>query len=293
MKNQSPLTIIVFGATGDLYQNKLSLALFNLSSLGLLPLDFSIVGFARKPFSDLEFQNFTREAILNKNPNSNLKELESFLKKVKYMQGDLGDLASFQGLGQKLLTSDAEKSICSNKLFYLAVPPTLYRTIFQNISTAGLTLPCASGVPDTGVAWTRVLVEKPFGSDMCEAEKLDQLLGELFDESQIFRIDHYLAKETMQSILDFRFFNGEKESVYPDCTNWISIDDRSEYLRRYPYMPERLIDNLLKKEARVSVTNWDRVTSDLSKLEFLIDAAWKDRQACEYDLSRPMRRSNS
>ncbi len=86
---------------------------------------------------------------------------------------------------------------------------------------------------------------------------------------------------------------GEKERVYSDCTSWFTIDKRSEYEQRYPSMPERLIDNLLKKEAKVSVTTWDRVTADLSKLEFLIDAAWKDRILCEYDLSRPMRRNNA
>lgn len=86
---------------------------------------------------------------------------------------------------------------------------------------------------------------------------------------------------------------GEKERVYPDCTNWTHINTRSDYEQRYPYMPARLIDNLLKNEAKVSVTTWDRITADPSKLEFLIDAAWKDRALCEYDLSRPMRRNNA
>ena len=86
---------------------------------------------------------------------------------------------------------------------------------------------------------------------------------------------------------------GEKERVYPDCTNWTQINTRSDYEQRYPYMPARLIDNLLKDEVKVSVTTWERIAADPSKLEFLIEEAWKDRTLCEYDLSRPMRRNNA
>ena len=85
----------------------------------------------------------------------------------------------------------------------------------------------------------------------------------------------------------------EKERVYPGCTSWSTITTRSEYEQTYPYMPERLVDNLLKTEAKVSVTTWDTVSTNPSKLEFLIDAAWRDRTSCEYDLSRPMRRYNA
>lgn len=85
----------------------------------------------------------------------------------------------------------------------------------------------------------------------------------------------------------------EKHKVYPENTSWISISDRTEYESRYPYLPDRIIDNLLESGAKVSVTNWDKVTGDIEKLQFLIDATFNDRLACDYDLSRPMRRSNS
>ena len=85
----------------------------------------------------------------------------------------------------------------------------------------------------------------------------------------------------------------EKTMVYPDVTSWTTIDSREEYERRYPYMPDRLIDNLLKSEAKISVAPWDRIKSDVGKLRFLVDAAFEDRSRCEYDLSRPMRRHNS
>ena len=210
----NPLTLTIFGATGDLYKNKLSSALFGLFSSGLLPENFDIVGFARRPMTDLEFQNFTNEAILAKNKSGNIKNLRKFLSHLKYVQGDLKNPESFKNLSEKLAQSDEKKEFCANKLFYLAVPPALYGNIFKNISEAGLTVPCAPSVLGRKAAWTRVLVEKPFGKDKKEAERLDKMLGELFDESQIFRIDHYLAKETMRNLLAFRFQNGVFESLW-------------------------------------------------------------------------------
>ncbi len=227
MKIQNPLSVIIFGVTGDLYQSKLALALFDLFLKGLLPADFSVFGFARKPFSDLEFQNFTRELIIKKSDSATPEKLEQFLLKFKYVQGDLENIENFCDLRALLGAEDKLRGVCSDKLFYLAVPPTLYSVIFKNISMAGLSVPCAPGVParnafsiadaggeDRQMAWTRILVEKPFGKDTQEAEKLDTMLGELFDESQIFRIDHYLAKETMQEIICFRFVDGTLESKW-------------------------------------------------------------------------------
>ncbi|OGI58065.1 hypothetical protein A3C60_01045 [Candidatus Nomurabacteria bacterium RIFCSPHIGHO2_02_FULL_37_45] len=211
------LTLIVFGATGDLYQNKLSLALFNLFSLGFLPPKFKIIGFTRRPLTDLEFQNFTRDAIMGHLHNvsaSQGKNLDDFLKHLKYIQGNLEVLEDFKELNRKLATADEQQGICTNKLFYLAVPPSLYEVIFKNISRAGLTIPCAPGVKEKKTAWTRVLVEKPFGKDILEAKRLDRMLGELFDEIQIFRIDHYLAKKTLQDIISFRFPDGMFESLW-------------------------------------------------------------------------------
>jgi glucose-6-phosphate 1-dehydrogenase len=211
----SPLTLVVFGATGDLYQNKLALALFNLFTLDLLPSHFGVVGFARRDWTNVEFQTFTREAILKKNPEAGqAAHFTEFLSHFKYVQGDLENVQDFLKLGAELAAYDEKKKICTDKLFYLATPPVLYATIFKNISLAGLTLPCASGVEDREKAWTRVLVEKPFGKNILDAERLDQLLGELFDESQIFRIDHYLAKEALQNILTFRFIDGSLEPLW-------------------------------------------------------------------------------
>jgi glucose-6-phosphate 1-dehydrogenase len=205
-----------------LYKNKLSIALFDLFYAGLLPKEFRVLAFARRDFSSSGFQTLTKEFILKKHLNKahrNTKEklnfenkLESFLKKIYYIKGDFTKLDDFAFLAENLKEYDILKNFCTNKLFYLAVPPHFYAEIFQNISKAGLTIPCKEIYKKN--AWTRVLVEKPFGKNILEAEKLDKMLSRLFDESQIFRIDHYLAKETMQNIINFRFSNKTLESLW-------------------------------------------------------------------------------
>lgn len=214
MANKKPLTIVVFGATGDLYQNKLAGAFFSLFVSGFLPEDFSIVGFARRPIGEEGFCELTKEAIQKHKPEALAEQVDGFLGHLKYVQGDLGNLEHFKMLSKYLGDDDHDRGACSNKLFYLAVPPNFYAGIFENIYEAGLSLPCASGVEADEHAWTRLLVEKPFGTDKNEAEELDRMLGELFMESQIFRIDHYLAKEAVQNILKFRFENGIFEPMW-------------------------------------------------------------------------------
>src|SRR3989344_1323395 len=109
---------------------------------------------------------------------------------------------------------DANAGVCANKLFYLATPPTYYETILKNISDSGLAIPCAPSKSGEEAGWTRILIEKPFGSDLENARRLDLMLGKLFSESQIFRIDHYLAKETLRNILTFRFADGVFEPFW-------------------------------------------------------------------------------
>ena len=154
-----PLTLIIFGATGDLYQNKISVALLDLFSEGLLPLDFTIVAFARKEFTDEEFRTFTKESLLKKKNGHSPKEIELFLEHFKYVQGNLNNLEDFKTLNKKLATEDEARGVCANKLFYLAVPPTLYGTIFENIAGAGLASPCVHEDANKNT-WIRVLVEK-------------------------------------------------------------------------------------------------------------------------------------
>lgn len=193
-KLQIPTTLVIFGATGDLAKRKLFSALFSLFRQGMLPKKFKIVGFSKSQFSASEFQRFILKAAKDGD-----KEL---VKKAMYQPGLFEDLEAYRKLGDILVKTDKEFKTCSNKLFYLAVAPKYYKTISENLANSGLTIPCSDGE-----GWTRVLVEKPFGEDMYAAQELDELLSKLFREEQIFRIDHYLARETMQNILTFRFSN--------------------------------------------------------------------------------------
>lgn len=210
---QKPLTIVIFGATGDLFQKKLAGALFDLHSKGLLPEQTEIVGFARKAFSHDAWRSLVTEWALAHHTGSD-DTADGFASRAFYHQGDLGSEESYARLGKFLEERDRKHGVCSDKLFYLAVPPNLYETVFTRLSASGLAIPCAPGLPDREQAWTRVLVEKPFGNNEREAERLDRMLGSLFEEEQIFRIDHYLAKETLQNIISFRFSNGLFEPLW-------------------------------------------------------------------------------
>ncbi len=209
-----PTTFVIFGATGDLFRQKLSLALLNLFSGGALPEFFRVVAFSRRPWKDEEFRNFVRETLAGKIAHVPSDIFEQFLKNILYVEGDLGNLESYQKLVELLGRLDGEIGVCMNKLFYLATPPAHYEMILESISTSGLAIPCAPTKKGGETGWTRILIEKPFGSDLENAQALDKKLATLFSESQIFRIDHYLAKETLQHILKFRFIEGLLESFW-------------------------------------------------------------------------------
>jgi len=198
----TPTIMAIVGGTGDLAQKKLLPAIFDLYIQNLLPSRFKIVGFARKKFSDEAYRIFVRESVQKKNGQHNSEALNTFLKHISYQQGTFDSPKSYEHLSGALIKIEGKFGQCSNKLFHLAVPPSHYDTILRNLADSGLTIPCSN---DTG--WTRVLVEKPFGRDIETAKELDKTLGLLFREEQIFRIDHYLGKESLQDILMFRFSN--------------------------------------------------------------------------------------
>lgn len=200
-----PTTVVIFGITGDLSHRKLLPAFFHLWKAGKLSKKFSIVGFSRRDFTDAEIR---QELFKSLPKNEDEKEKYDFLDLVSYKKGTFDEVESYAGLLKYLsvkdLSAQAGDSLgeCSNKLFYLAVPPTLYEMILTNIHKSGLHIHCG-----TKEHQTKILIEKPFGTDLKTAKKLDLLLGKYFNESQIYRIDHYLGKETLQNILSFRFSN--------------------------------------------------------------------------------------
>jgi len=202
-KTDTPTTIIIVGVTGDLSRKKLLPALFDLHRRKALPRQFRIVGFSRRVWSDEAFRNFVSEWLREDRHHHTEAELKSFLRQLTFQQGNFDAPDDFRALGKKLAAVDTEMGGCSNKLFHLAVPPDLYDLIFTNMARAGLNISCIG----KNEGWIRLLVEKPFGKDVKTARHLDMQLAKFFREEQIFRIDHYLAKDTIQNILAFRFSN--------------------------------------------------------------------------------------
>ena len=197
-----PTIFVIFGITGDLASRKLLPSLLSLYSKKLLPPRFTVVGFSRRNFSKEEFREYIRNR-LNITPGQFKEEdVKHFLDHVVYEQGMFDEVSAYNSLSERLSEIDMKNGQCSNKLIHLAVPANLYEGILLNIAHSKLNVPCADEL-----GWTRILIEKPFGEDIQNAQRLDKLLGKLFKEEQIFRIDHYLAKETLQNILAFRFAN--------------------------------------------------------------------------------------
>jgi len=204
-----PTVFVIFGATGDLMARKITPALFQLFIKGKLPLMFKIVGVSRRSWTTEEFQEHVKKILTTHKAKLKAEDINRFLKYFIYRKGSFDDEKSYIQLAEYLGLVDGEWKVCSNKLFYLAVPPQNYESIFNHLKSSGLTLPCG---PDEG--WTRVIVEKPFGHDLKTAEKLDEMLGDLFREEQIYRIDHYLGKEMLQNIITFRFSNDLFEDLW-------------------------------------------------------------------------------
>lgn len=202
-----PTILVIFGATGDLARTKLIPALFHLYDAGLLPPLWQVVGFSRRELSDASYRDFVG-AVLREHGITGAS-VADFQQRFSYRSGLFEDAAGYAELARLLGRHDEQWRTCANKLFYLAVPPRFYSTIFEHLSESGLTQPCG---PDEG--WTRVIVEKPFGKDLATAQELDAMLGKLFKEEQIYRIDHYLGKDTARNILAFRFSNAFLEPAW-------------------------------------------------------------------------------
>jgi glucose-6-phosphate 1-dehydrogenase len=190
-----PCTFVIFGATGHLSSNKLLPALYHLEAAARLAESLNIVAFSRRPWSDQDWRNHMREVLAAKiGSKIDTPVFERFIARFSYQQGDLNDAASYRELASRLPSAEA----CSSTVFYLAIKPSEFGAVIQNLEAVGLNKPRGMN---------RVVIEKPFGEDIESARMLNQLLHQHFDEEQIFRIDHFLGKETVQNLLVFRFAN--------------------------------------------------------------------------------------
>lgn len=193
-------TIVIFGGTGDLSKKKLLSALLDLYVHDRLPKKFTIIGTARTPYTDTEYQEMIKDVLVGTTHHHTLETIEAFCTHLQYVAGSSDDQSLYEELDTKIYGAES-KGQGSNVIFYLAVPPTLYESIFTKLAEHNLSK------PRTDDTYVRILLEKPFGRDFNTAQELDAKLSALYSEDQIYRIDHYLAKEAVQNILAFRFAN--------------------------------------------------------------------------------------
>ncbi|TSC86548.1 MAG: glucose-6-phosphate 1-dehydrogenase [Parcubacteria group bacterium Gr01-1014_8] len=229
-----PTILVALGGTGDLMRRKVIPAFFYLYKQGALPDKFRLVGFSRRDMTDEQFREYVKEVIVAHAGELIFPEMiDSFLKLFKFQKGEFSDKKSYRDLKKTIDECDKEWGVCSNKLFYLAVAPEFYETIFKNLSDSKLSEPC-----DEDGGWTRLIIEKPFGVDLKTAKSIERLLTKLFLPEQIYRIDHYLAKEMLQNILTFRFSNNlfEKhwgrdsiERIYIKSLEEIGVEKRGAF----------------------------------------------------------------
>jgi glucose-6-phosphate 1-dehydrogenase len=198
---------VVFGAMGDLTRRKLLPALYNLQANGLLPREFAFVGVARRALDDAAFRDYAAAAARELAPRpAGAPAPADFTTRVHYVKGDFEAPQTYEALSAALAHADTEHGTSGNAIFYLATPPGEFSHIVRGLAGAGLTR------KDAG--WRRIVVEKPFGRDLESARALNRELSAVVDESQVFRIDHYLGKETVQNLMVFRFANGMFEPIW-------------------------------------------------------------------------------
>src|SRR6266702_1240801 len=196
-----PCIIVIFGATGDLTHRKLIPALYNLAADGDLPPAVAIVGFARREKSDEEFRSELEKATREFSRQAVRDEIwKTFAQSLFYHQSEFGDEAGYETLAKRLDQIDKECGTRGNRLFYFAAAPDQFEPILKHLKAAGLNETCKG-------SWARVIVEKPFGTDLASARGLNRIVRNSFTEEQTYRIDHFLGKETAQNILVLRFAN--------------------------------------------------------------------------------------
>ena len=226
-----PCTLVIFGAPGDLTKRKLFPALYSLAFRRLLPEHFAVIGAARSAETDDEFRERMKEAVQEHSRDDFREDVWELLADgMRYVALDFADEQGEDDLARTLTELDKERGTRGNRVYYLATPPAVFPTVVQ-----------AVGKRRSAQGWTRLIIEKPFGHDLASARELQQVIEQYFDEKEVFRIDHYLGKETVQNMLALRFANGIFEPIWNrqfvdhiqiTVAETIGIEGRAEYYEK-------------------------------------------------------------
>jgi glucose-6-phosphate 1-dehydrogenase len=207
-----PCVLVLFGVTGDLARKKLMPAVYDLANRGLLPPGFSLVGFARRDWAHEDFAQVTYESVKeHARTPFNDTVWQQLSEGVRFVPGEFADDAAFERLAETVTQLDAERGTGGNYAFYLSVPPRFFPDVVAQLKRSGLSTP---GQQAGGTPWRRVVVEKPFGHDLASARELNAIVNSVFPHHSVFRIDHYLGKETVQNVLALRFANTLFEPIW-------------------------------------------------------------------------------
>jgi glucose-6-phosphate 1-dehydrogenase len=212
-----PCAVVIFGATGDLAQRKIYPTLAHLMEAHPTPESFRIVAFARRPFDDEKWRATVLESLNKYMPEEDRLSEEAqqaFAQRLYYCQSNFDDLSGYKKLSDLLARLDQEHDTGGNRLFYLATPPDTDPGIIAKLGESGLARPVDKNNETGKESWTRIIIEKPFGHDLPSAQALNQDFANVFKEKQVYRIDHYMGKETVQNIIALRFANGIFEPLW-------------------------------------------------------------------------------
>jgi glucose-6-phosphate 1-dehydrogenase len=269
-RTPEPCAMVIFGATGDLMRRKLMPALYNLYREHQLPAGFSIVGVSRTEMSSEQFRAAMKKAIQEFDEEASHDESawESFAEGLSYLTAQTDQPDHYRELAKELERVDHERGTGSNRLFYLAVPPSSILEIVRQLDAAGLAR--------SPQGWTRIIIEKPFGHDLDSARELNERIARVFDEDQIYRIDHYLGKETVQNLMVFRFANGIFEPIwnrrYVDniqitAAETVGVENRASYFEEAGELRDMVQNHLLQVMALTGMEPPTSIAADSIRAE--------------------------
>jgi glucose-6-phosphate 1-dehydrogenase len=214
-RKPDPCIVVIFGASGDLTKRKLLPALYHLDQAGNLPESFAVIGVARRPLEGTFAADMKEGIVAGGGVDASDEKLDPFVNRIRYYAMNFDDPSGYVGLKAELEKLDTEFGTHGNRLFYLATAPEYFSDIIRYLGEHEMNTPEECGEPNSKECrWARIIIEKPFGHDLESAKALNDEVNKVFHEDQIFRIDHYLGKETVQNILVFRFANGIFENVW-------------------------------------------------------------------------------